>query len=165
MLKPSCTHLTLQGVSCRCVAVVEHPTLGPLCSRHAGRIQRRESQHPDLTATLCARVTPSEKAAVTRDSDMLGLTVSEFVRRRTLQATLPPPPPRRAEAIVMREWTIWGRNLNAIARDLAILRQGGRTQSYQQILDDLSLTVEACWDELRECRANLIELLSHGGRT
>lgn len=61
------------------------------------------------------RVTAAEKIAVQRNADAAGLSVSEFVRRRSLN--IPVVPPRaRGDAAMLTELSAVGNNLNQLTK-------------------------------------------------
>ena len=160
MIRPTCAHPRKDGSACRAVAVIMHPELGPVCSRHEVLLAKEARQEPDLTAAICFRVSQEERETIRRAAEFVGLSVSQLVRRRVLEVPLPAPRPQRAEALLLKEWSMWGNNLNQMTHCLNSIHQDSRNEEFSPIMRNTFLAVESAKVLLRDCRDQLIRLCS-----
>lgn len=154
--RPACTHLTKDGLPCKSLAVITHPAFGPLCSRHAGLVRRQAHLVEDRTAAITCRVTVKEREYLRKSADFLDVSLSELIRLSALKRPLPAPKPHRLEALLLREWNTWGRNLNQVAHVLNQLLLDPRNSELQLVIREALETCKACWVELNHSKRELI---------
>ena len=106
----------------------------PAAKHPGGRPEKPEAERRSKQVKI--RLTLHEEIELRRAAEIAGMSVAEFIRRRTLGIPVRPPP-SRADAQMLVELNAIGNNLNQLVRNIHTDRSSDHAPECDEVLREL----------------------------